>query len=205
MIRAVCFDFDGTLAEFTGDFDKLGLETYRRLGLETTSPCGLSEADPGPLFQSYWRHQRADGAVTVESALRNALEELSLVPPYDVRQAASEMVAGYASQVELLPGALEVLGYFSRLPMALITNGPSDIQRAAVQSVGIEGYFQAILVSGDEEVASRKPNARIFRLACERLGAEPANVLMIGDNLEADIQGAIAAGMPALHIQGARP
>ncbi|MCL4454223.1 MAG: HAD family hydrolase [Deinococcus sp.] len=205
MIRAVCFDFDGTLAEFTGDFDKLGLETYRRLGLETTSPCGLSEADPGPLFQSYWRHQRADGAVTVESALRNALEELSLVPPYDVRQAASEMVAGYASQVELLPGALEVLGYFSRLPMALITNGPSDIQRAAVQSVGIEGHFQAILVSGDEEVASRKPNARIFRLACERLGAEPANVLMIGDNLEADIQGAIAAGMPALHIQGARP
>ena len=34
MIRAICFDFDGTLAHFTGDFDTLLGEGFARLGLD---------------------------------------------------------------------------------------------------------------------------------------------------------------------------
>jgi putative hydrolase of the HAD superfamily len=74
------------------------------------------------------------------------------------------------------------------------------MQWAAIHKVGIVDLFKTIIVSGDADVAIRKPNAKIFHLACERLGVSPEETLMIGDNLEADIQGAIEARLQALHI-----
>ena len=46
----------------------------------------------------------------------------------------------------------------------------------------------------------RKPDVRIFGLACERLGVPPEEVLMVGDNLEADIKGALNVGMKVVYI-----
>ncbi|MER3462763.1 MAG: noncanonical pyrimidine nucleotidase, YjjG family, partial [Armatimonadota bacterium] len=106
-----------------------------------------------------------------------------------------------AAEVRLLPGAREVLAYFAHLPKAVITNGPADIQWAALRNVGLEREFEAVVVSGDPDVAVRKPNPRIFHLACERLGVPPHETLMIGDHLEADVEGARAAGLQALHLR----
>jgi HAD superfamily hydrolase (TIGR01549 family) len=74
------------------------------------------------------------------------------------------------------------------------------MQWAAIHKVGLADLFKTIIVSGDADVAIRKPNPNIFHLACERLGVLPENVLMIGDNVEADIQGAIKAGLQGLHV-----
>ena len=57
----------------------------------------------------------------------------------------------------------------------------------------IQDYFKTILVSG--ELGIRKPDARIFQLACEGLQVQPKDCLMIGDNLSADIEGAKSIGM----------
>jgi len=46
----------------------------------------------------------------------------------------------------------------------------------------------------------KKPNPYIFQLALNRAGVEAQTSLMIGDNLEADIQGAMAVGYHALHF-----
>ncbi len=103
--------------------------------------------------------------------------------------------------MELLPRAKEVLEFCSeRVPCALITNGPENMQRAATQEVGVADYFQTILISGAQEVAVRKPSARIFRLACERLEVSPEEVLMVGDDLKADVRGALNVGMKAVYV-----
>ena len=195
MIRAVCFDFDGTLAHFTGDFGTLLHTGFAKLG----SDAEHREA----ILAEYAQQIRLDGAVTSLSALNRTLERLSLHPQADLGEVNSELVQAYREQMELLPGAREVLDFCEeRFALALITNGPEDMQRAAIQEVEIARYFQTILISGAQEVAVRKPNARIFEFACERLQVLPEEVLMVGDNLGADVGGALEFGMKAVYIGG---
>ncbi len=116
-----------------------------------------------------------------------------------------QALKAYSAQVALLPGAREVLELCEQrgLPLALVSNGPDDMQRAAVQALGLEHFFRSILVSGDRDVGVRKPNARIFGLACTGLETLPERVLMVGDDLEADVRGALAYGMQAVYLGGA--
>jgi epoxide hydrolase-like predicted phosphatase len=55
--------------------------------------------------------------------------------------------------------------------------------------------FDAVISSGAEGV--RKPDPRIYRLACERLGTEPRRCLYM-DDAEAHIRGAEALGMQTI-------
>ncbi len=194
MIRAICFDFDGTLARFHGDLNALSMRMNQQLGLEDFSAQNLKKVNQ--VFRSF---EYAPEPVTLASATIKTLAALEMKPKGNVLEICQEFIRDYAAQMELLPNALETLEYFRDLPKAIITNGPSDLQRAAIKAVKLEPYFQTIVVSGDADVAIAKPNPRIFQIACERLGVEPRDTLMIGDRLDMDVEGAIAAGMQAIH------
>lgn len=45
------------------------------------------------------------------------------------------------------------------------------------------------------EVGMLKPEEGIFRLACERLGVRPGELVMVGDSVESDAEGALTAGL----------
>ena len=200
MIRAVCFDLDGTLAHFTGDFKRFVNGFRSELMLTPCDFDAFSEILSGEL--------RREGPVTLHSAARATLERLEQHPPEDLAGLVAHFLDEYSAQMALLPGALDVLNFCRdrELPCALITNGPEDMQRAAVRAVGLEEYFQTILISGDENVGVRKPNPHIFELACTALDSPPENMLMVGDNLEADVRGALGYGMQAVHLgAGAGP
>lgn len=193
MIKAVYFDFDGTLAHFRGDFELLmeGLRTE----LDFTQ-CDL-QAFASELSSSL----RHDGAVTLQSALEETLSRLELRIPTDLPEIAARAAHEYATQVHALPGALELLAELSeRVPLALITNGPEDMQQAAIERTGVGGFFKMILISGAPHVAMRKPARGLFEKACRQLGVQPAHVLMIGDNLQQDIMGARDAGLQVIHV-----
>ena len=193
MIRAICFDFDGTLAHFDGDFSEYSDELRKELKLE---PHHL-ESFAGLLS----KHSRREGAVTLHSALLATFEGLELPIPENLEGVASRAVERYGTGVKLLPGAREVLEFCAaRVPLALITNGPEDMQRAGIQNVGVAHFFRTLVISGAADVGVRKPNPRIFHLACERLGVAPEHALMIGDHAEADVRGARAVGMTAIYI-----
>lgn len=100
---------------------------------------------------------------------------------------------------ELYDDTLESLDTLSKnYPLAMITNGFSDIQRGKINATGIAGYFREILVSG--ELGFGKPDPRIFRIALSRLGVNPESVWMIGDNLKRDIEAARRIGMKTAWI-----
>ena len=190
VIHAVCFDFDGTLAKYRGNFAALAAQVANRLGVNR---------DLNSLMARYTLEEHTEGQQNYADALERALLALNHEIPANLHQVAHEGIQAYVADMHLLPGALEVLNYFSHLPLAIITNGPSDTQRAAIAKVGIAERFQTLVVSGDADVAVRKPNPRIFQIAAERLGVPIESCLMIGDNLEADVQGAIAAGMQGIY------
>jgi putative hydrolase of the HAD superfamily len=190
VIRALLLDFDGTLARFSGNRQFLSRDLMIDLGLNRI---------PGNFLEVFRSHEYAPGPVTLASAWRATLEELQLETTANVDDVAAKFIASYAAQVKPLPNALETLRYFSHLPKAILTNGPSDIQRAAIRASGLEDFFQTILVSGDADVGFAKPHPRMFELACERLGVAASEALMIGDRLDLDVQPAIALGLRAIH------
>lgn len=75
--------------------------------------------------------------------------------------------------------------------LGLITNGPSNAQWEKINRLDVQHYFDVTLVSGD--LPWEKPHSRIFHEACQYLGVEPHQCIMVGDKLETDILGGIQA------------
>jgi putative hydrolase of the HAD superfamily len=100
---------------------------------------------------------------------------------------------------EDVAAALGALG----VPMAVVTNGASCLQREKLAASGLGRHFDAVVVSGDLGIG--KPDASVFRHALSLLGADGG--VMIGDSLDRDVDGALAAGLGAVWINrfGAGP
>ena len=100
--------------------------------------------------------------------------------------------------VHPFPGAIETLQTFKDrgYGMALLTNGAAETQRNKIDRFDLEHFFKIILVEG--ELGFGKPDARVYNMALEHLGAEPQDAMMIGDNLEWDIKGAQALGIKGI-------
>lgn len=82
--------------------------------------------------------------------------------------------------------------------LALLTNGPPDLQREKIEGANLAPYFDAIIISGEEGFG--KPDPRIFALALDRLAAHPGTAVMLGDSLDRDIRGAQEAGLKAVWV-----
>jgi len=67
-----------------------------------------------------------------------------------------------------------------------------------MKASNLKQYFTTI--TNSEMVGVKKPNPKIFNFALDLANARAENSIMIGDNLEADIQGAINVGIDAIHF-----
>ena len=122
--------------------------------------------------------------MTLEQAMRLAGDDPALhVEP------AFEAFFAERNRVEFYPDALDALARLAaRVPLAALSNGNADLLR-----IGVSAHFSFQL--GAREHGAPKPSASIFLAACERLGATPAQVLHVGDDVEMDVLGAARAGL----------
>ena len=113
-------------------------------------------------------------------------------------------IAGQRSGHPLLPGAVELVARLARaMPVALVTNGPPDIQRLKIDQAGIGASLSAVVISGETGIG--KPDPAAFGRALELVDASPEDAVMIGDSWERDVMGALGAGMRAVWISHGRP
>jgi putative hydrolase of the HAD superfamily len=96
-----------------------------------------------------------------------------------------------------VPAALAAAG----VPLALVTNGASCLQREKLAGSGLVDHFDAVVVSGDLGVG--KPDASVFQHALSLLGAPAESAVMVGDSLDRDVGGARAAGLRGVWINRA--
>lgn len=103
----------------------------------------------------------------------------------------------------LAPETRHLLGCLRRsYKLLLLTNGVPQTQREKVRASGCEDFFDRIVVGGEH--AEQKPFVSIFKLCFAMLEVEPRDCVMVGDSLEADIQGGFNAGVLAsVWINGA--
>ncbi|RJP24440.1 MAG: HAD family hydrolase [Candidatus Omnitrophota bacterium] len=82
-----------------------------------------------------------------------------------------------------------------RIAIVLVTNGNSRMQRWKIEHCDFSPYLDAVFIA--QELGFSKPSPFVFQRACKAVNVEPGSVLMVGDSLEKDVQGAQNAGCRA--------
>ena len=109
---------------------------------------------------------------------------------------------GYlAASTHMVPGAQQVLDTVrGTYRLGLITNGLTEVQRPRLANTGLEPYFEFITIS--DEIGVAKPQAAFFEHAYTAMGRpDKSRVLVIGDNPNADIRGALDFGFAACWLR----
>jgi putative hydrolase of the HAD superfamily len=86
----------------------------------------------------------------------------------------------------------------SGLKLGIVSNTfvSADSLEKHLEQVGILEFIEPRLYS--YEFDFRKPDHRIFRIAAERIGENPDNILFVGDRINTDIKPALKVGMQAV-------
>ena len=119
---------------------------------------------------------------------------------------ADDFVETRRGMYEYFPETIEILNELKgAVRLVLVTNGAADLQRLKLETSGLAGYFDEVLVSGD--VGFAKPHSRFFKHALRLANTGPEETLMVGDNLNKDIAGAQEAGIRGIWVnrKGKKP
>jgi len=112
---------------------------------------------------------------------------------------AEEFPANRRKRHVVYDDVLPVLEFFSQSRLlGLLTNGVPDLQWEKIKGAGIQEYFDEIVISG--EVGFGKPDRRIYETILSRLKVKLKDVIIIGNGLRSDVQGAQAIGMKAIWL-----
>ncbi|WP_055150135.1 YjjG family noncanonical pyrimidine nucleotidase [Jiulongibacter sediminis] len=99
----------------------------------------------------------------------------------------------------LIENCVEVLDQLkNNYHLHILSNGYHEIQLKKLKNSGIDHYFGEIITN--DRAGARKPDRAIFDFAITTAKAKKEDALMIGDSLDADIDGAEKAGMNAIHF-----
>ena len=177
-MRAVLFDFDGTLADTAPDLAAALNGMREKRGLAPLAPA---------LVRPY-------ASMGARGLLRIGFGMAPGHPDYEAMK--SEFLERYAEAIcehtRLFPGMPELLSGLERRAIAwgIVTNKARRFTERIVPELDIS---PACVVCGDS-TPHLKPHPAPLLLAAERLKLEPAECLYVGDDLR-DVQAARAAGM----------
>lgn len=114
---------------------------------------------------------------------------------YDAEEFAGAYLEHLSQQCALIQGAQGLLEKLHQTHhLALVTNGLKEVQRPRLARSGLADFFKMVVVS--DEIGHAKPDRAFFDYAFEAIGRpDHKTVLMVGDNLNADIRGAADYGL----------
>jgi putative hydrolase of the HAD superfamily len=204
MPSALLLDLDDTLVDDIGAMTDAVLQFRDRHGLVPNMPAKILTERWDIVGRELWRRM-ACGEVSFVEQRRQRLRLCFDLALTDAE--ADELFASYLQAYEqnwrLLPGALAFLEATDNLLRAIVTNGHHAHAMRKLSSLGLDRRFTAIVTP--EAANARKPSPHMFLCALELLGASPSTRVMVGDNLEADIEPAIALGLRVFHVDPRTP
>ncbi|MDI3316245.1 MAG: HAD family hydrolase [Bacillota bacterium] len=213
-LRGVIFDLGGTLMHGDGyweDFLAPGLEALEEYAAERLG--GAAARSLAAAFERNWRavlerYDHDQPEVPAEEVLRRAAAEAGLLEEgwaresgFDPVRALDLFLAPELSSWRALPGAVELLRALRAmgLRVGLISN--ASRHRFVLQEVerfGFAPYLDPVVTSAG--FGRRKPSPAIFRHVLDRWRLEPGEVAMVGDLLQADVEGARRTGMRSIWL-----
>ncbi|NIT36121.1 MAG: HAD-IA family hydrolase [candidate division Zixibacteria bacterium] len=191
---AVIFDLFGTLV------DIFSLEEYRVFLNDLCAVLGVAPAGYIKLWDET-ADERALGRVPVAEQMGTLCRELG------VAVSTAQLERAVEVRVDFVRGALEpradAVETLTRLKAAghkigVISDCSEEVVRAWPDTPLAPLVDEAVLSAA---VGMRKPDPRVYYLACERLGVAPAKCLYVGDGGSRELSGAAAVGMEAVLIR----
>jgi putative hydrolase of the HAD superfamily len=145
-----------------------------------------------------YREEKVDKKTLKFSRLNDAFKAMEIdISSRMVHKLSDDYITHLCTFNHLFAGAIDLLDYLThKYQLHIITNGFKEAQQAKLNQSNIDHYF--LTVTNSEMVGVKKPNPKIFHHALHMANATIENSLMIGDNLEADVLGALNIGMDAI-------
>ncbi len=179
------FDLDGTLVDSVYQHVLAWREALEQAGIEL----------------AVWRiHRRIgmSGGLFLDALGRETGRRLSAEDVTRIQQTHATAFKREVSTVRPLPGAVELLAYLSRsrVPWAIATSGRLESARPLLEMLSVAPDVPVVT---RDQVEHAKPDPDLFLAAAERLGAEVAASIVVGDSvwdlLAARRAGALGVGL----------
>ena len=191
MFSAVLFDLDDTLHDRAGSLRQFLIKQHQR------SFMGRVAVEN---FVDGFLCLDAHGSLAKSVLYPRLMTELEIDDvPGDLLTA--EYGRDFHQHARPADGALSLLTALRQtgIKLGVVSNGWTDFQQRTVDAIGVRDAVDAILISEAEGL--RKPDARLFKRAADRLGITPEACLFVGDNPVADVLGAQTAGMRSVWLR----
>lgn len=188
MIKAIIFDFDGTLTnrkKNAYDFYKHYLRDYFK---------DFDDVQYEAVLQDMLVYD-CNGIVNIKFRTLPFIEKYKEYLPEDYSDRLyNDFYQNLYQTTVLKPETLSILEKLKKdYKIAILSNGQSSSQHDKINHVLDEKYFDVVMVSGD--IGIHKPDTKIFDMMAQRLGVKNEECLMIGDVFSTDILGASKANM----------
>ncbi|MEM9023548.1 MAG: YjjG family noncanonical pyrimidine nucleotidase [Bacteroidota bacterium] len=202
--RHIFFDLDHTLWDFDTNSAAVLADIYGRFSLKALGTPGVDAfiATYREVNDQQWAAYR-EGKIS-KAYLRTARYVITLAAfGVDRPDLADEIGTYYLSEsprrTHLIAHAVETLDHLQKkYTLHILTNGFEEVQHVKLRKSGLRPYFQTVVTS--EQVGVRKPDPAIFQHALKQSGGKASETLMIGDDLNADVLGAMQAGWGGVYF-----
>jgi HAD superfamily hydrolase (TIGR01549 family) len=201
---AVFFDLDNTLYDHRRAAREALAEIYRRYDVAASgAPVDEFIRRFFDVNQRMWLKLAAgelDVATLRGRRFAEVFAAVGAAPPADAAALGQEYLDIYLTLSYPLPGAEETLAALEPLlPLGLLTNGFTDIQRPKIARLGWEKYFTWVAVA--EELGVFKPDVAIYEKMCAMAGLPAARVLYVGDSPVEDVVAGREAGLKTVWVR----
>ena len=203
--RHLFFDLDHTLWDFETNAKQTLGQLYESNALQEKGVTGFEQFFERYSYHNHRLWDRYTKGFIKQDELRwkrmwLALLDFKLADEPLARQMGIQFLDLLPTRKTLFPYTIEILQYLQNknYRMHLVTNGFEKVQYGKIQHAKIDSFFDQVITS--EASGSLKPNKEIFDYALRKTGASTEESIMIGDNLDADIQGGINAGMDTIFV-----
>ena len=204
-IKALLFDLYGTLIDI--ETDEGMEEIYRGIAqFHTNHGVHLHRWE---VRDRYYRimHQQRDQSgeehpeIIVEDIWDALLKEQGMRPAsarFRLTTILAQLYRGISrKRLGPYPGVKETLDILrGSHRLALVSDAQPCFARPEIRAVGLEGYFDPVVISA--EYGFRKPDPRLFQAALEGLRLNTREVIFVGNDMHRDIFGASRLGIKTI-------
>ena len=213
IVKGIIFDINGTLSDIhTNEWHE---DIYRVLS-NLLSYQGIA-LGPNVVKDLYFqimkeqraahgeRHREFDAVGIFREIIAQHATDFTRALPIEKREQLPTFLAETHSaasrfRLQLYPGVAETIRQLhSKYLLAIISDGQSAYAVPELHAVGLAGYFDPIIISGD--FGYRKPDPRLFETALTAMDMGPPEVLFVGNDMYRDVHGAQKLGMKTIFFK----
>ena len=132
---------------------------------------------------------------------RNSLDYVAEEHGFSQEMLAAGWQAAARTEVQTPMYGYPDLDVLAELParLFLVTSGFRRLQQSKIKALGIQSLFEAIYIDAIDET-DRKGKQAIFKYILDNCSLKPAEVLVVGDNPDSEIEAGNQLGMKTVQI-----